>query len=380
MSTGPDTPVYARAVPPLKRFSDWLLGTETLQRMRLAQAGLAMVLMVTGVVAMHWFVAIGVAPAGPVRAWALFSLVGMGLAFWLVRSGWSRRLVDPSLTGPQMIYAIASGAWAYALVGPGRGGVFPILMVIMMFGMFQLPPRAVRNISIYAVAVFGAVMALMAWRQPLVYVPAVEFGHFIMVATMLPAASLLAGRLSRLRERHRAQKNRLAAALERIQELATRDELTGLINRRHMQELLQQEHRRSARSGQSFCVAMIDIDHFKAVNDRHGHAVGDEVLRAMARESQAAIRLSDVIGRWGGEEFVLLLSDTRVPSARSGVERMCGRVAGMSVLLAAGEVRITLSAGLAEHRAGETVAQTLDRADRALSEAKAQGRNRVVVA
>jgi diguanylate cyclase (GGDEF)-like protein len=364
-----------------RRLTDRLLGTEPLQRVRLAQAGLAILLMSAGVAAMHWFVWIGVAPARPVAWWTAVSLAGMAAAWVAIRSGWSRRFADPALTSAQMVYAIGCGAWAYALVGPGRGGVFPILMVILMFGMFQLRPGEVRRISLLAVALFGAVMALMAWRRPEVYVPAVEFGHFIMVATMLPAVSLLAGRLSRLRERHREQKNRLAAALERIQELATRDELTGLINRRQLEALLEQEHRRSARAGQSFCVALLDIDGLRALNAAHGRTAGDDVLRTLARECQAAVRLSDMLGRWSGGTFLLLLTDTRAALARSGLERLRERAAASRLPVPGGQdLRVTLSAGLAEHIAGESMAETLQRAARALQEAKAEGRDRLVVA
>ena len=359
---------------------DLLLSTEPLQRVRLSQALLAMGLMTAGVVAMNYFVWVGVAPARPVWAWTVLSLGGMGLAYVLIRSGWSRRLADPSMTMPQMMYAIASGAVAYALVGAGRGGVFPIVMVILMFGMFVSSPRHMRFISIFAVAVFGAVMALMAWRRPADYVPAIELGHFIMVATMLPAVSMLAARLSRMRHRARGQRRELTEALARIRELATRDELTGLINRRHMQELMAQEHQRCIRSGQTFCLAVLDLDHFKAVNDQHGHAAGDAVLRSVAQEAMRHTRVSDVVARWGGEEFVLLMSDTRASLGRLGLERLREHIGALKVQAGGAELRITGSAGLAEHLAGETVAQTLERADRALYEAKAQGRNRVVVA
>jgi diguanylate cyclase (GGDEF)-like protein len=127
-------------------------------------------------------------------------------------------------------------------------------------------------------------------------------------------------------------------------------------------------------------VAVLDVDHFKAVNDSHGHAAGDEVLRAIAHELQSAMRLSDAVARWGGEEFVLVLSDTRAALARAGLERMRDRVARLRVVVPEGVVAVTLSAGLAEHHAGETVAQTLARADRALYEAKQQGRDRVALA
>ncbi len=367
--------------PPLHhRVADAVLTTDPVQRLRLTQAGLAMLLMAAGVVAMHYFVAVGSAPAAAVWAWTAVSLAGMAVFFALIRSGWSRRQRDPSLTLAQMLYAITSGAVAYALVGEGRGGVFPIVMVILAFGLFQLRPREVHAVGIFAVGIFGAVMALMAWWRPEVYSPRVELGHFLMVATMMPAMSMLAGRLSRMRERLRRQKADLAQAVARIQEMATRDALTGLVNRRHMLELMEQEHRRCVRSGHTFCLALLDLDHFRDINDRHGHAGGDEVLRTTTREMQAVMRLSDVLARWGGEEFVMMLCDSRAPLARGGVERLRERVLQLRFELESGPAAITLSAGLAEHHAGESVAQTLERADKALHEAKAQGRNRVIVA
>ena len=113
----------------------------------------------------------------------------------------------------------------------------------------------------------------------------------------------------------------LAQALSRIRELATRDELTGLINRRHLRELMEQEHQRCIRSGHSFCLAVLDIDGFKALNDKHGRVIGDTVLRSVAHEGLRLVRVSDVFARWGGDRFVLLMSDTRSNLARSGVER-----------------------------------------------------------
>jgi len=372
--------VSERAPRRWQRLVDALLTTEPLQRMRLAQAWLAILLMATGVVAMHYFVWAGMAPAAPVRWWSLLSLGGMIAFFVLIRSGRTRRAADPSLTLPQMVFSLLSGAAAYALVGAGRGGVFPIVMVVLAFGLFQLRPQEVRLISVFAVGLFGAVMALMAWLRPAVYVPAVEFGHFLMVATMMPAMSVLAGRLCHLRERLRERKDELAQALARIRELATRDELTGLVNRRHLLELLEQEHQRCVRSGHTFCLAVIAVDRFRDIGDRYGHPTGDELLRDLAREMLAVMRVSDVLARWGGECFVMLLSDARAAQARPGVERLREQVLQQPADFGDGPLAVTLSAGLAEHHAGETVAQTLARAERALDEAKAQGGDRVVTA
>ncbi len=369
----------------MRKLLDALLTTHPVQRVRLAQAGLAMLLLTAGVLAMHYFVAVGSAPRWPVLLWSALSLGGMAVFFVLIRCGWSRQSADPSLTVPQMLYALLCGAIAYTLVGEGRGGVFPIVMVVLMFGLFVATPAQMRGVSLFAVASFGTAMAVMSWLDPATYPPHVELGHFLMVATMMPAVSLLAARLSRLRARARAQRAELAQALVRIRELATRDELTGLINRRHMQELLQQEHQRCIRSGQTFCLAVLDVDDFKVVNERHGVAAGDLALRTVAQEAQRHVRVSDVLCRWGGEEFVLLLSDTRAALARGGLERLASRVAALRIVLGAeagalAGVSVTLSSGLAEHMAGESVTQTLERAERALQEAKKQGQGLVAVA
>lgn len=370
----------AQAPQPMNRLLDVLLSTDPVQRVRLAQAGLAMLVLTSGVLAMSYFVWVGTASATPVAWWALFTLAGMVAFFVLIRTGWSRKAAEPSLTVPQMIFALTSAAVAYALIGAGRGAVYPIIMVVLMFGMFIVSPRQMRWMSLYAVLLFACTMLLMSYWQPAVYVPAVELGHFLLVVTMVPAVSILAGRLSRIRYRSRLQRAELAQALSRLREHTTRDELTGLPNRRHMQALMEQEHQRCIRSGQSFCLAVLDVDHMKPINEAHGYAVGDAVLRAVAQEAQRQVRVSDMLARWGGEEFVLMLSDTHAALARGGLQRLQQGVAALRILHGSEPLGVTVSVGLAEHHAGETVAQTLERAERALVDAKSQGINRVAQA
>jgi diguanylate cyclase (GGDEF)-like protein len=364
----------------MTRLLDLLLGTDPSQRTRLAQAGLALLLLAAGVAAMNYFAAVGVAPWAPVLWWSAVTLAGMVGFFVLIRSGFSRRWAEPSLTVPQMVFALASGAVAYALLGAGRGAVFPMVMVVLMFGMFIASPRQMRWVSVYAVLLFGAVMAAMAVLQPAAYPWRIELGHFLLVATMVPGVSLLASRLSRLRQRARQQRAELAQALSNLREHTTRDELTGLINRRHMQELIDQEHQRCIRSGQSFCLAVLDIDGFKPINEANGYAVGDAVMRAVAQEAQRHVRVSDMLSRWESDDFVLMLGDTRAALARGGLERLRQKVGALRILHGNTAVAVTMSCGLAEHHAGEAVAQTLERAARALHDAKAQGRDRIAVA
>ncbi len=184
-------------------------------------------------------------------------------------------------------------------------------------------------------------------------------------------------------ERYRADMLAVAlrAAAARMHELATRDELTGTINRRQGMKLLGQWHerRRPAAAGEpGLCVLILDIDHFKAVNDNHGHPAGDQVLRAVCQRLQADLRSQDVLARIGGEEFMVVLPDVSLADGCVMAQRLCDVVAARPVEWQAISLRVTISVGLARVAAAEPVEQALARADRALYEAKRSGRNRLV--
>ena len=358
---------------------DALLGTDPHQRIRLRQTVIASVLMLASALGVNYLCWVGLTPAPAAVAWTVVTLGTFAGFYVFIRLGFNRDFGDPSLTVAQMVAALVSSVWAYSIAGPGRGAVFPTPIVVLMFGMYSLHPGTVRRVGWFAVALFGGTMTVMSWLQPRVYDPKVEVVHFFVLTAMLLAVAMLAGQLSRLRQRLRTQKAELAKALERIQDLATRDELTGLANRRYMQEVLTLEHQRCMRSGHPFCVVMVDLDHFKRINDTHGHAAGDAVLRAFADEARAVIRVSDVLGRWGGEEFLLLMTDTRAGAGKQGVERLRERIAALRPAGLEDCWPITFSAGLAEHRAAEPLLDTVARADQAVYAAKAQGRNRVML-
>ena len=160
--------------------------------------------------------------------------------------------------------------------------------------------------------------------------------------------------------------------------MATHDELTGLANRRHMLDLLNQHALRHARGGPAFYVAMVDLDHFKRINDTHGHAVGDEALCTFARQAQAQLRNIDVIGRWGGEEFLLLMPETPPGDPNVGLERLRSNLAISPASAHIPELRVKFSAGLSRYRDGEAIGDTIERADRAVYAAKAGGRDQTV--
>jgi diguanylate cyclase len=359
---------------------DILLTREPAQRLRLSQTLLACAVMVVSVAVVQFYVWAGVVPGRWASLWSAFNVVGMLLFYLAIRLGLTRQWSEPSLAAPQMVFCVASCASAYALVGPARGGVFPALMLVMVFGVLVLQPRQMLAMVVYTLVLFAAVMAAMVNLRPHQYLVSVEAGHFLMLATMLLAGAVLSVRLTALRRRSQQHRTDLAQALLRLREGSTRDELTGLVNRRHMQSLMEQEHQRCIRSGQTFCLAVLDIDNFKPINEAHGYAVGDAVLRAVADEAQRQVRAADTLSRWAEDDFVLMLSDSRAALARGGLERLHERVSALRIVHGQQALSVTVSAGLAEHRAGESVAQTLSRAEAALRDARDQGRGRVAVA
>lgn len=167
----------------------------------------------------------------------------------------------------------------------------------------------------------------------------------------------------------------------KLRELATTDSLTGLYNRHRFMELSERELARSSRYERQLSMFMIDIDHFKQVNDTHGHDVGDEVLRGLAEIAVLALRNADIIGRLGGEEFGVLLPETGEQAALEVAERLRMSVERAHISTAAGEVTFTISIGVAVMN-GDTpsIEKLMKKADVALYDAKQSGRNRVVLA
>lgn len=158
------------------------------------------------------------------------------------------------------------------------------------------------------------------------------------------------------------------------QRLAMTDGLTTLANRRHAEQTMRREFARTQRYGSNLSVGLLDVDNFKKINDNYGHASGDEVLIGVARTIMASIRESDFAARWGGEEFLLVMTNTDLTGALIACERIRANIAAN---VSCGGKPVTASIGIALHAVGETVEQTLGRADHKLYEAKNAGRNRL---
>jgi len=173
---------------------------------------------------------------------------------------------------------------------------------------------------------------------------------------------------------------KLKEAYKRIEELAELDELTGSFNRRCIMRMLDEEIARAGRSGSPCSIALIDLDWFKRINDAYGHPTGDEVLRTFAITMFANIRSNDRFGRYGGEEFLLVLPDMATDGAVRALDRLRAIIADLDWSAFSSGMKVTISAGVATLQPNETPDTFLMRADRALYAAKARGRDRITSA
>ena len=184
-------------------------------------------------------------------------------------------------------------------------------------------------------------------------------------------------KVARISDRYQDMLRDLNQALK---DASQRDVLTGLANRRLLMERLREEELRSQRSGRPFVLAMLDVDHFKQINDTWGHEAGDRALSEIARVLQGGVRGYDLCGRWGGEEFLLLLAETTLAEAAPLIERLRSGLRELRVAVGDEALSLTVSFGVAERRPAEGYSKTLGRADAALLEAKRSGRDRCVLA
>jgi diguanylate cyclase (GGDEF)-like protein len=196
------------------------------------------------------------------------------------------------------------------------------------------------------------------------------YGNFTVQLHMV-CAVLIAALYFFASHRHRFQLAQFT--VDELARLANTDELTKLANRRRMSEAIAYELVRFARYGHTFSIILIDIDHFKTVNDRFGHSVGDKTLVALAARVTDTLRDVDSFGRWGGEEFVVILPETRFDETLHKAAMLCDHVAARPLV---GEHPVTVSCGVTSVVAGDTADTLLQRADVALYAAKRRGRNR----
>lgn len=347
------------------------------QRARVAQALLALSLLLAGVAAMHAGAWLGTVDRDGLWAWTIVSVVGFSIPLVLIQTRVTENLHDPSLTLPQMLLASTVAAWAYTLAGTSHAVVTLMQALALSFGIFGIDSRPAIYCAGYSILIFAVTMVRQCLVDPVRYHFADDLLLFIFLVLIVVGIVINTLRVNRMRERIRTQKQDLQQALARIEQLATLDELTGLPNRRFLQQALDAEGVRSQRSPVPWCVALIDLDNFKRINDTHGHATGDAVLKWFATQAKTFVRASDVVGRWGGEEFVVLMPTTSLDDGVKCLQRLKSMLEAQPSSPPPEGLRITFSAGVAQHARDDAVAQTLERADQLCYAAKRNGRNRI---
>jgi diguanylate cyclase len=365
---------------PASAFSKLLLGTDRRQAVRGSQALLALAVYVVFAAVQHLEVLLGLIDRS--ESWALtaWNLSGGVFFYACIRSGMNLSLkTGRSLAIPQSIWAMVGIAWSYAITGPARGAVILIMMLVVMFAMFELTPGRARAVAGGAFAMVGTVMVWKGLTDPSRYDPRVEAMHLLFSGVVLAASSVLAVRIGKLRSRLEEQRTKLAEALERVRALATRDDLTGLANRRAALGRMHEELAVRGRPEPLMSLALMDIDHFKLINDVHGHGIGDAVLHRFGECAQTAVRLGDMLARWGGEEFLLVMPATSATEAIAAMARVRQALRASFDDIAPGLV-VTFSAGVSECTGARDLESAIARADAAMYEGKREGRDRVVAA
>jgi diguanylate cyclase (GGDEF)-like protein len=301
----------------------------------------------------------------------------IALFFVLFRTGLNLRFSDPSLTTEQIGAAILFLAYIMVHAGPARPALTLFYLMAMLFGVLRLNAARLMGLALLALAAHGTVLQVTYLRDPAMDTRAAltEFGVLMIV---LPWFAVMGGYVNRLRVRLSDSHRELKRAFDQIGELAIRDELTGAYNRRFLMEALAHERSRADRLAEPFSVCLVDLDHFKAINDTFGHAAGDGVLKHFAALAPRGLRGIDTFGRFGGEEFLLVLPNTDRQGALAAAERVRAAIEAAAFPGITDDRRVTVTVGVATHAKGGAVSVLLARADEALYQGKHAGRNRVI--
>jgi diguanylate cyclase (GGDEF)-like protein len=314
-------------------------------------------------------------------AFAACGLLTVAVYLVLSETGFTERFRDHYFVAPQL-FASLSLMLVFTWLAPEVGVMF-LANLFLVFNFGSLRSTAWQSAALWVATTAGLAALFLCTDKPI----GMPHGNTPeRLATMLMFA-LTIGRCmfvglfsSSMRQSLYQSGQKLKEAYRRIEELAELDELTGAFNRRCIMRMLEEEIARSERLGSPCSIALIDLDHFKRINDAYGHPTGDEVLRTFSITTFANIRTIDRFGRYGGEEFLLVLPDTAGESGTRMLDRLRAIIAELDWSAFSPGMRVTISAGVATLRPRETSDNFLARADHALYAAKARGRNRITSA
>jgi len=314
-------------------------------------------------------------------AYAVCGLLTVAFNIWLSESGFTERFKDHYFVTPQSLVSMTI-MLAFAYIAPEVGVMF-LCTLFVVFNFSSLRSTPMQTAIVWTAMALGLAGLFLLTDKPIsipheTYLE--RFATMSMFTLSIGRCMFLGIFASSMRESLYKSGIALKEAYKRIEELAELDDLTGSLNRRCIMRILDEEIARAHRAGASCSIALIDLDWFKGINDTYGHPTGDEVLRTFAITVFANIRNIDRFGRFGGEEFLLVLPDTPHDTATRILDRLREIIADLDWSAFSPGMRVTVSAGVATLASDETADTFLARADRALYEAKARGRNRIASA
>ena len=315
----------------------------------------------------------------PLHAVLLYGLwIGAGMVFitWAYASGWSQTQSDPGLFFWHQLVAV-TGVLGLLVAAPQAA--FQALVMLLVFSTDGfLAPRRTSFWMTWSCTLIAIALAVYCMTTDAL------IGQFLTVGVILGAVvrcSVLVTYFRSMQYRLSASNEKLAVALKQIENLVRNDDLTGLANRRGVMDRLQQCIHAAQRRGASFCIAMLDIDFFKQVNDRYGHEGGDQVLRAFGQLLSSQIRATDCAGRYGGEEFIVILPEAEKKEAIKIADMLRRKIEALHISHVYSPVSryVTVSIGVASTIPNiNTSSEYLFKiVDKALYQAKADGRNQI---
>jgi diguanylate cyclase (GGDEF)-like protein len=282
--------------------------------------------------------------------------------YLLIRSGWNERRKDPSLSVPMMLASISVNTYVLYSMQTAGGVFLLIYLVSMLFGVFHLATQQMLRVATVILLLYGLVIWLHWSQSPGSTDIRVELLQWAVLAFVVVWFSIMVGYIHTL--------------MARVDQ-AEFDELTGAYTRRRIFAILRHEKLRADRGAGPLCVCLLDLDNLKRVNDALGHQAVDLQLKMVVLAVQRELRNIDYIGRYGGDEFLLVLTQTPVAGARECADRFRRALEALSATEIGAGLAVTISVGITEYRVRESITQTVRRADAALYRAKAGGRNRI---
>jgi len=349
-------------------------------RLRRLAMSFASYLVTFSIVVYCW--AQGMISLGVTAGFLVFASLINATFWWLIRTGRNLKFQDPSMTSAQMIVSLLPPIWVMAFLDAGQArAIFLLIAVVpMLFGILALTTRQFIVVGIWFFVLYGLLHLILWAYRPEVLNSELDILQTVAFALVMAEITIIGGFISGLRGKLRQRNLELSEAMEQIRELVNVDALTGVYNRRRLFEVISEECNRYSRMPGSFSICLMDIDHFKEVNDTHGHQTGDAILQAVARSVAEGLRAIDCFGRYGGEEFLLVLPQTPLEGAHIKAERVRETIESLTFPDIGDGFRVTVSIGVAEYHRDESTDGTLLRADQALYAAKADGRNNVKLA